>query len=240
MTRISCTKVSACAARQRLFRWGFALLLLAGSAPAAAQEADDYIPPPLLGEGKVVRDFLPSGWRIIGQASGDLNGDRRPDRALVLEDSTNFYRRDNADSSVFHPRLILVLLRQPSGGYRLRTQGINYHLIAPRESGGCDDPFDTILIKKGMLEVQLHQFCAAGGWESGTSLFRFIYRGGAFPLHSARISSMHRATHAFTRTDYDAHRHRKVLYTEAGEGAKGKTVSTRWPEVPLLHQFSGL
>jgi hypothetical protein len=37
--------------------------------------------------GKSSQDFLPTGWKLIDSAQGDLNKDSLPDRVLIIENT---------------------------------------------------------------------------------------------------------------------------------------------------------
>ena len=127
-------------------------LLLAGLA-ARAQS----IP----ASGRTPASFIPSGYRQLpeGRATGDLNGDGRPDMVLVLgpiaEDT--FRIDDNLP-----PRLLLVLWRTAMG-YQLAAR--TDQAILCRSCGGMgDDPFIKITIANGVLNVQ-HYSSSSWYWK---------------------------------------------------------------------------
>jgi hypothetical protein len=91
----------------------------------------------------------PAGWTVAAHAEGDLNGDGRPDLAVVLRDSAS---ADDAANPP--PRLELrVYLQRSDGSYAL-------HTTAPRAvCAGCGGPKggdllgEPAITKKGLLEL---------------------------------------------------------------------------------------
>ncbi len=61
-----------------------ALLFVAGSAQARAQDVPTFNPEQVPVEGRRPEDFVPRRWKIGAREEGDLNGDRFPDHALQL------------------------------------------------------------------------------------------------------------------------------------------------------------
>ena len=66
-----------------------------------------------------VQDFVPQGWKLTQQAAGDLNGDGRADKVLVLQQQNTANWRDNealgAPRLNLNPRTLLVLWNTPQG-----------------------------------------------------------------------------------------------------------------------------
>src|SRR5688572_4327878 len=104
------------------------LLLAAGIVlPLGAAAQDLEIPeavyPALPRQAASAEGFVPAGWALESQVSGDLNGDGIADLALVLHEQ-------NPANSVSHdalgekpldtnPRILAVAFGDPSGGYVL-------------------------------------------------------------------------------------------------------------------------
>ena len=130
---------------------GFALML-AGSVAALAfgQERESKMldPTRVPLEAARIEEFAPRGWKIHGQARGDLNGDGRIDAALILFDESLDRARPR---SVDNPQPALVIVLATEQG-RWRRAGINTRLIVSDDSGFA--PL-RIEIKNGV--VILHQ-----------------------------------------------------------------------------------
>lgn len=112
------------------------LLLLLTVTPrgvASGQEREGKILDPKMVplEAARVEAFAPRGWKIHRQASGDLNGDGRPDVALILFDKS---LDDATPRSIENPQPALVIALAAESG-RWHRAGINSTLIVADDSG---------------------------------------------------------------------------------------------------------
>ncbi|HET9640587.1 MAG TPA: hypothetical protein VFP12_15415 [Allosphingosinicella sp.] len=180
-----------------------ALLALAASG-AAAQ--DLVIPPvsypPLPPAAAAAQGFVPKGWRIEARAGGDLDGDSRPDLALVLraDDPANVLHDTFCEERFdTNPRILAILLAKPGGGYGLAVEN---HELIPRRENPCEvDPFydpGQIAIERGVLRLYLERMMSAGGWDAGTAIFKWRWRGQALRLIGFDYSNVKRNTGALT------------------------------------------
>ena len=127
------------------------LLFLFTIGSARAQE---FTYPKLASTGKVLEDFKLTGWFVKDSTSGDLNGDKHPDLAFVLEyrDTIPELRPDESENNG-SPRILGVLLRNvQTGSYELLLQN---NTFIPRYGEGGMDPemYGKISISKGVLQV---------------------------------------------------------------------------------------
>ncbi len=109
---------------------GLSLLALLVPAAASAQELPSVSYPLLPAGAATAEAFVPPGWRIEARAHGDLDGDSRPDLALVLrsQDSAKVLAEEMCEKAFdTNPRMLAVLLAKPGGGYRLAVE--NHALI---------------------------------------------------------------------------------------------------------------
>jgi hypothetical protein len=144
------------------------ILVILACLPGLAARAQ--APPAASEAGYQLADFIPKNYVLPegNSATGDLNHDRRPDVALVLVPKAEATFQDgDAD---LPPRLLLVLLAAPTGGYALTAKSSRFILC--KDCGGqYGDPFAGISISKGVLEV-LHY--GGSSWRWGiTSKFRY-------------------------------------------------------------------
>ena len=146
--------------------------------------AADY--PQLTRTGRTPSDFVPTGFRVVEQTSGDLNGDRAADAAMVLigESKKFLNRNEGLGEDVYdtNPRVLLILFRK-GAGYRLAAQS-NTFIIAPM-SPVSSEPFQSIAIKKGVLHINLELWQSAGSWGMTNVTYKFKYTGGDFVLVGA-------------------------------------------------------
>jgi hypothetical protein len=183
-------------------RAGCLALVAVLSSTAAAQELPPVEYPRLPGSSATEQAFVPKGWRIEARALGDLDGDRRPDSALVLRgtDPANVIAEGTCEERLdTNPRIVAVLLAGPEGGYRLAGET---HELIPRRDNACQvDPFSDpgqIAIEGGTLRIDLERMMSAGGWDMGTTTFRWRWRDGQLRLIGFDYSNVRRNTGALT------------------------------------------
>ncbi|HET7314480.1 hypothetical protein [Salinisphaera sp.] len=175
---------------------------LACAASAAATDINRPPPvhyPAVSAEGADIAVFVPSGWRIEKQETGDLNGDGRADRALILHDDDPALRVplpfDDSSKVDTNPRLLVVLFARAEGGFR---RALANHTLIPRvDSGRMDDPIDGVVasdfaITDGTLQIALGGF----GAEMYQPAYTFRWRDGAFRLIVFEYSKVHRMSGA--------------------------------------------
>ena len=122
----------------------FALLFLAGIAPARAQDAPTIIDPAQVpAAGTRAEDFVPRGWKIDGRAEGDLNGDGRADHVLQLVPEDTPDNRSINDNAPLGNALV-ILLATDNG--RFRRAGVAPRLLAT--------PF-TYIAAQGQYSLEL-------------------------------------------------------------------------------------
>lgn len=180
------------------------LLAWAGVAGAATGVLDpDKLPPvswpTLASSGAQAKDFVPKGWVLEKQVSGDLNADGKPDLALVIRQNAASLRLlpyDDAPKSATridtNPRIVLVALADGAGGYKLA--GSSKALIPRHDNPSMEDPFQDLQMRRGSFTVSLLIFMNAGGWETTGSSFTFRHEGGCVRLIGFDQTTTHRAT----------------------------------------------
>jgi hypothetical protein len=182
-------------------RWSKCLSLLTLLIPAAAlaQELPPVTYPSLPAEAAVSEAFTPKGWRVEARAEGDLDGDSKPDLALVMRslDPANVIPEEICEKAFdTNPRMLAVLLAKPGGGYRLAVEN---HALIPRRDNACQvDPFTGIAIERGVLRVDLERMMSAGGWDMGSTAFKWRWSDGALRLIGFDYSNVRRNTGALS------------------------------------------
>ena len=95
------------------------------SSAAVADEDGPVVPPvtypALARHASTAEAFVPAGWRIESQKSGDLNGDGRSDVVLVLRDAdphnvVDARERGGPQNYDTNPRIIVVAFAAAAGG----------------------------------------------------------------------------------------------------------------------------
>lgn len=122
------------------------------------------------GETKI-EDLIPGGWKIIGQAEGDLNGDKLSDKAMVIE------KEVDPLAETAPARSLLIAFKDSNGSYNLFTRSDRAVLRAD-QGGVFGDPFDQLSIRDGVLTVS---FYGGSNWR-WSATYDFKYQNGDFYL----------------------------------------------------------
>jgi hypothetical protein len=164
------------------------LLLLMPVAASAQWPGDQEIPPvrypDLPRHSATLAGFVPREWKLEQKAVGDLNGDRRPDAALVLHmaSARNRIAPSFAPDTRYdtNPRMLAIVFANARGGYDLIAA--DHKLIPRRENPNQDEPFDSVKIANGTVRLNMHEHFDAGGWRLGTTSFTFRWQDGTIRL----------------------------------------------------------
>lgn len=155
------------------------LLLLWGSVPVMAAPPD----------AAAWKAWIPAGWKLLSASTGDLNGDSRPDAALVLEQDSPALRQAwqglGAAERNLNPRRLLVLLQGDKGYTRLLATDRFLPPESDEEAPCLADPLSEgggVRIQHGLLLVDLHYWLSCGGWGVSHTSHRFRYDGGRMRL----------------------------------------------------------
>jgi hypothetical protein len=182
----------------------FSLASAAAVLPARIAAAQDLaIPevayPSLPRQAETAEGFVPPGWILDAQASGDLNRDGNADLILVLRqnDPVNVIEDfDGLGEKPFdtNPRILAVAFRV-AGKFSLQLE--NHTLIPRRTEPAADDPFDRetgIAILRDGFQVRLNWFMSAGGWETSSTTYTFRHQSGRFELIGYDRNTTHRGS----------------------------------------------
>lgn len=150
-------------------------------APIKFKQTEDPGYPLLSEQGADASAFVPAGWALVEALKGDLNGDGRPDLAMLMRESDpGKVLRDDTELDTNPYRIAVAFLQADGRTYRLAME--NHTLIPRHTNRGVSDPFQDFALKKGVLAVQLHHFANMGGWGMATMKFGFRYQQGGFRL----------------------------------------------------------
>ncbi|HEX8709598.1 MAG TPA: hypothetical protein VF723_15265 [Pyrinomonadaceae bacterium] len=171
------------------------ILFLAGAAlplSAPAQENRAGIDKSRINaQANNVKDFVPSGWKIEEQVSGDLNGDSMPDYAVKLVES----KRINQDDVINdRQRALVILLKNKAGG--LSRAAVADKLL---QCTGCGGAFYGVVeapanvrIERGVLVV--NQDHGSRNVTEATYRFRYDAASGKFILIGLDVIDNDRVT----------------------------------------------
>ncbi len=216
----------------------FSILLLSLSTHCLADEQSFKYPtvadyPTIRKEGSRVAEFVPKGWSVLGKASGDLNGDKISDEALVIRANIAKYKQKNTSLGTneydTNPRLLLVLLKNSvGGGYRLADQTKN--IVAGADFPTMDEPFEKIVIKNNVLEIFVQSFYNAGSWSASNTVYKFQDKDGAFVLIGAEHDEVQRNTGEESSYSYNFLSGKVRIASKTIESNLAKRVS--WKKIP--------
>ena len=186
-----------------------ALLVIGGFAVAAAQDLDvpEAVYPPLPRQAASADGFVPAGWKLEKQISGDLNRDGVADLVLLLRENNpkNIVKHDILGENPFdtNPRILAVAFGVKSGPYALKLE--NHTLIPRREVPAVEDPLDSggVAVDSGVLRVKLNFFTSAGSWTTSGTTYWFRYRAGRFVLVGFDRDTLHRGSGETTGISID-------------------------------------
>ncbi len=153
--------------------------------------------------GAIVNDFVPEGWKNIIQASGDLNKDGFTDEVIIIEntDPANFRAQDGfgPDTLNLNPRTLLVLFKEPSGGFLLVARNDKSFIPAPNDDiNPClADPLmedGGMEIVNGVLKIDFNYWLSCGSWYVNHATYTFRYQYDHFELIGFDHSEYHRSS----------------------------------------------
>ena len=209
---------------------GFAMI---GTAQAQDVAIPEAVFPRLVGQAGGVEGFVPAGWKIDYQQSGDLNGDGHSDLMFVLiDDDPNNLVSDPSfgDGPVnTNPRILGVAFGKTSGGYKLALE--NHTLIPRIVENVFEDPFqkDGSMISNGTMKISLYGF-GSSIWQPQ---LQFRYGHGHFELIGCERSSHDRFSGITTVTSANYLTGRVEVTTGSIENDVTKTIVKKLKKAPL-------
>jgi hypothetical protein len=228
--------------RMRLYLVGLAFGAAAHFAAGSAQADDSDLPPvdyPAIPAKVTYRaQLVPPGWTLEVEAKGDLNGDKRPDLAIIIQSEKPDI--DYSGEPTVGPRMLIIALASGKGYDRIMA---NHTLIPRQESNYVTDYLaesGPLEIKRGRLIVALNLFMTAGGWSTWTNTFSFAFNKGKMRLVRFENDDWHRRTGETTLTvaDYGARTLRITRGSMANERKKTRSSRLSGPVGLTLDQMS--
>ena len=170
--------------------------------------------------------FVPIGWKLIDSISGNLNGDKLTDLAMVIEHIEVVNEKLGQDLEwEANPRILLIWFKGEKEDYSLVLQN-NY--ILPRAGMGKQggDPFEKLIIKNSTLTLN---------GVMGEN-FIFAFKNKTFYLVAAFANRM-TVKGYFITYQMDFLKHKAKVETILGDGEKKRTFikSVNLPSRRLLN-----
>ena len=141
--------------------------------------------------GAATKDFVPQGWKIEQEISGDLNADNQPDAVVqLIEDKPE---KNNKGEYQDRYRVLLILLKSRDGKFQRGAVAVN--LLQCTGCGGILGSGGTgadLKIEKGVLIVS--QLSGSREMREITQRFRFDPVAKRFVLIGQDVAERDRAT----------------------------------------------
>ncbi len=157
-------------------------------------------------KGKTIGDFVPTNWKILKQAEGDLNKDKKNDFVLIIEntDSANILQNENLGSTFLNtnPRYLLILFKTDDG-FELKELNKTFLPSENDVDATClMDPLSEgeIHIGNGAFQLSLHYWLSCGSWYTSTNTYTFRYQKNEFELIGFDATGFHRASGEMSST----------------------------------------
>lgn len=184
------------------------LIFLCGSTAIFGQDEfpmpkkSDY--PELVKTAAKKADFVPKGWTIMGEAEGDLNGDKQKDLVLVMKGTEQKFvtKHDFLGTNPFdtNPRMLAILFKE-NDGYKLVQQSDSF--IAMADFPTMSEPFQAVKITNGVVQFDFEMFMSAGGWGMSNQNYKFRFQNGKFELIGADKTDVQRNTGEMESRSYN-------------------------------------
>jgi hypothetical protein len=191
----------------------------------------NFVYPIIKQKGLSIKDFVPSGWVILDSATGDLNNDKQPDAAVILQyrDSVSVVRIDGNynDTFITQPRILIVLFKSANKNYFYLAEQNNTFILT-HDSPLEDDPYLSLKIDKEVLQIKFQWYPYSGTWYVNNSLFKFRLKGSEFILIGVDESWFNRASHDFKNCSYNFITNK--IFTEEGND-DNKTKKIEWKTI---------
>jgi hypothetical protein len=152
----------------------------------------------VLAYGQTLQDnnltkFIPNGFHLINEYSGDLNEDTLEDKLLLLGLDKTAYEElfpDSIDYGAWHPignRPLIILLRQKDNSLKVAARNDEVIFDEPAGGFGCD-AFGGLSLGKSLFTIQY--FYNGGGGHSTTTLeFKYSKKANDWLLDNYSLES---------------------------------------------------
>ncbi|MEO5911328.1 MAG: hypothetical protein ABIP95_10595 [Pelobium sp.] len=201
-----------------------------------AQDKNAFIPE----NGSTIKSFIPKGWKMILETTGDLNKDGLADKVMVIEntDPKNLLVNDGLGMKNLNinPRLLFVLFKTNVNSYRLGVKNAGFIPSENDAESTClADPLmqeGGISIEKGLHKISYQYWSSCGSWSVTNKDYTFRFQNEKFEWIGYDENSFHRSSGEMSNTSINFSTH-KMSETDGGnefEEEKNKP-KTRWTKI---------
>lgn len=206
-----------------------ALLLAAGSAFAESPTLFEH--------------WVPSGWKLIASAMGDLNQDGADDAVLVVEEvnAENLFQNEGFGPPILNlnPRRLIVLFNTQNGYRELLARDNLLPSEHSQENPCLADPLlseGDISIERGRILVALGTWLSCGSYGVSRQTFTFRLESEQFRLIGYDYSEFSRNSGEVTEVSVNYLTGKKKTTTD-GNMFEDKTPLESWSRISEPHQF---
>ncbi len=141
--------------------------------------------PELAVKGRTMKKIIPTGWKILSKASGDLNGDGYNDLAFAIQSplKKKVEYNDGIESNTLQisPRILGIYFGKRNGKFKKKLQSNTF--IINRNTPTMEEPFKGLqILPNGELQIDFYIWpcreCTT--WSSHAYIFKF--QNSAFEL----------------------------------------------------------
>ena len=188
--------------------------------------------PKIKTDGQSISNFIPSKWKLLASAKGDLNGDKKDDIAFVIQykDSVLIEKIEfeEKDTVITQPRILILAFFNPIlKKYELVEQSNSF--ILNHDNPNMEEPFQNINITKGVLRLDFAIFMNAGGWGIWNNSYVFRYQENEFKLIGADYNYINRGSGETENRSYNLLTKEVKISNESISGDKVKEKTTLRP-----------
>lgn len=162
--------------------------------------------PKLLNKGNAIQALIPSNWKLMDTASGDLNNDQVKDLALVLEFEQPITEKrayGDGDTEIIRefqrPRVLAVYFKDKKSGQFIFAMQNNNFMLRSAEGGAMGEPFKALEISNNKLNLH---FEGGNDWRWKLA-YQFKYQNKDWVLTDANNTYYNITSGEMTAKNYD-------------------------------------
>ncbi len=187
----------------------------------------DY--PKLSASARNFDEFIPPNWKLMGKATGDLNGDKIQDVVLVVQGTYAEFiqKNDGLGGGEFdtNPRMLIITFKNAAQNRHELAEQSKTFIITP-DSPTMTEPFQSVKIAGGVLQLNFEIFYSVGSWGTSQASYKFKQINGEFALIGAdKTESMRNSGETETRS-YNFLTNKMSVTT--GNFSKAAKAKTKW------------
>ncbi|AVU11553.1 MULTISPECIES: hypothetical protein [unclassified Halomonas] len=187
--------------------------------------------------------WIPSGWKLVSSATGDLNHDGADDAVLVVEEvnADNLLANDGFGPSVLNlnPRRLMVLFNDQGDYHEFMSRDNLLPSEHSQETPCLEDPLLSeggVSIERGRILIELGTWLSCGSYGVSRQTFTFRLESEQFRLIGYDHSEFSRNSGDVTELSVNYLTGKKKT-TTGGNMFEDTTPSESWSRISEPHHF---